>query len=751
MGSIGDFRLENQHIAVIVTDSKVALGFAESGGNLVDAAPHGGEDAMNQVFLYLDDTFPRQAIYEHVEATSTEGEEAAVTARGHDSVDPAIKIVTEYRLRSASSSILIRTTITAGDKPLSDFEVGDVIQWGHSEHFMPGQGFKFKGRHVAPWVAGVGPQVSYGYTTRDRELTGPSGSSWTDTILATLHLLPLQSASVERHLVVGNNGDVASLLPAIHELRSEPAAQLEGFVKGHAAYTRVVATDTGGRPLAEARTSDDGAYRLLLPPGDYLVHAEWAGQSVPPLPVSLGTAGTSLDLTLPKPADLDFVVMERNKDGTLVPSPAKITIRGQAPTKDPDLGPKHRNTAGNVVISPNGQGHALLPSGSYVISASRGVEFDLAQAQVVLAPGETERVELVLSRVVDTTGYLSADFHQHSLFSTDSGLAARDRVIANLAEGVEVAVATEHNQVVDLGPVVAELGVSSLIYPVVGVEATTETVGHFNAYPLSRLGGALHKPAPRVEGKRPDEILRVLRALESRLVIQVNHPRSGKNGYFDLVGWKPGSAPPAGTALDFDAIEVVNAKRWGDADSSLKDWYWLLSQGHKVTATGNSDSHAVFTEECGYPRNFLRMGFDEPERVTPEAILTAIKESRDVLVTNGPFVTLRVRGESAIGRTLAVRPGEVVPVEVIVQAAPWVDVDRIELLENGRPKGEPIAVTAGRDQVVRYRATWNLSTKRDSFFVVVVRGDDSLDPVVPTQDRPVMPLAITNPLWLKTR
>src|SRR5258708_33954012 len=72
-GKRGDLRLENGKVAFIIDGPGSALGFADSGGNLIDAVPLGRcggatcRDSIKQVFGYLDDSFPRPPLYDRVE------------------------------------------------------------------------------------------------------------------------------------------------------------------------------------------------------------------------------------------------------------------------------------------------------------------------------------------------------------------------------------------------------------------------------------------------------------------------------------------------------------------------------------------------------------------------------------------------------------------------------------------------------------------------------------------------------------
>lgn len=769
-GTIGDFRLENEQVAFVVTDAPIAFGFADSGGNLVDAARRGGRDSISQIFLYLDETFPRQALYDSVTVGRAEGDLASIVSTGHDSADPRVHIVTEYLLHAADGFLTIRTTITnTGPTAIAGYEIGDAISWGQAEHFAPGFGFLFGTKIEAPWLAGVGDGVGYGYTARKGTLGGTHGSSWSDPILGVYELAPGLPVAVERYLIVGARGDVASVVGRIHALRDEETATLSGLVSedGGAplANARVEVWDASGKPCAIAESGDDGAYAVKLPIGDYRLGVGAPGRtalaqnaggmysSPDPTAVHLPHEGARHDFTVGKPSTIRYHVTADDRPGG---SPAKLTFKGVAPTTDPYFGARYRAAgAANVVLTPSGDGTITVPPGTYTIYVSRGIEYDLGEQQVPVAAGETALLTVELHHVVDTTGYLSGDFHQHAIPSPDSSVALGDRVVANLAEGVEVAIATDHNQITDYAAAAAIIAADAPLRTVVGLEATTETEGHFNAYPLTRHPRAGRGGAPNVHEHTVPEIFAMLRGLESDIVLQVNHPRSGKSGYFDYAGFDPAAADAQGAKVDlgFDALEVVNGKRIDSFPRTLRDWFWLLSHGHIVTAMGNSDSHAIVGEECGYPRNFLGAGTDDPRALTDDALREIVKQKRDIIVSNGPFVTVREPGtkKSAIGRTFVRRPREAFDLDITVQAAPWVDVTRVEIYANGALYGKPIAVKTPRTDVVRYHATQHLAAQADTYFVIVVRGDASLEPVLSPSDFPVTPVALTNPIWLSIK
>ena len=50
---------------------------------------------------------------------------------------------------------------------------------------------------------------------------------------------------------------------------------------------------------------------------------------------------------------------------------------------------------------------------------------------------------------VDTGDYIGADLHLHSGGSLDSSMSTEDRILSSVAEGLEYAVSTDHNFIVD--------------------------------------------------------------------------------------------------------------------------------------------------------------------------------------------------------------------------------------------------------------------------------------------------------------
>ncbi len=104
----------------------------------------------------------------------------------------------------------------------------------------------------------------------------------------------------------------------------------------------------------------------------------------------------------------------------------------------------------------------VAPSlGEVRVVASRRPEYALAEATVDIADGGTSRLDLALGRVVGTSGYIARDLQQHTARSADAGVSSAARLVWNAAEGVECAVASEHNLASDLQQDVAALRLES--------------------------------------------------------------------------------------------------------------------------------------------------------------------------------------------------------------------------------------------------------------------------------------------------
>lgn len=756
---IGDYRLFNRDVEVIIDSLDGKQGFAASGGNVIDARTRPrGVDALNQTFLYLDDTFPRQAYWRSlvIDPPGKDGS-ASITVEGDDTNASTIHARTTYRLAPRGAVLTLQTTVTnTGSASVEGYELGDCLQWGKTEHFAPGTGYEMHGKKLKlPWVVGIGDGVSYGMFSAASEMASFSGASWTDVIHKTVTLGPGESASYERYFVVGL-GDTTSVLQtySTHAPPGAPPLQL-GRVHGRVSQTNgesVLHAELtffkDGQPFATTKCTANGLYDATLPTGDYEVEVLGPGlRSKEKERLHVGLDG-SKSFLVESGGRIRFFIREVTPQKR-VGIPAKLSVYGMDGLPNPIFGkPFQAAGAMNVALSLDGAGEVRLPAGKYKLYASRGLEYDLGEAEISVASNQRYDVTFDIRRVIDTTGYISADFHQHQRNSFDSAMSLEDRALTNLAEGLELIVPTDHDFATDYTPVLKAMGIADKLLTVSGVEATTHTLGHFAAFPFAPTPNAPRAGAPDTWNKKVKDIFADLRAEATDKVIQVNHPRDDSTGYFHLqhLDTTSGTSADPDFAWDFDAIELLNGKRVKDAEKVVLDWMNLLATGKRVTATGNSDSHNVVFQEVGYPRNFIRMG-----DFSPQALVDAVKTRHAIVATNGPFIELFAGEASApaqVGDTLVVKkPGEVI-VRYKVQAAPWVDVTSLELWQDGK-KIHTQAIPPAKTPL-RAEGMHRITVTKTSYVFAIARGTKPLEPVLPTyRNRPALPFGFTNPIYFE--
>ncbi|MFO1395323.1 MAG: hypothetical protein U1F09_16365 [Steroidobacteraceae bacterium] len=75
--------------------------------------------------------------------------------------------------------------------------------------------------------------------------------------------------------------------------------------------------------------------------------------------------------------------------------------------------------------------------------------------------GATTPVTLQVARVTDSTGFIGADYHVHSIDSPDSKVTKVERVVSMLAEGVDFFTPSDHESRQNFSPTIASLGASN--------------------------------------------------------------------------------------------------------------------------------------------------------------------------------------------------------------------------------------------------------------------------------------------------
>ena len=774
IGRPGDLLLENDEVVFVIDRLGSGAGFAEGGGNIVDAADaRVRKDELGQQFTYFGE-FPRQGVYSVLTSGTLAAGAAWIEARGTELYDANLEVTTRYTLQASDRALLLETTVKntgAGAAEVPGF--GDVIQWGGTEKLAPGKVRGFKGRSSGSYVGGVGRYTSYATTSVEGTIGGTSGGSWTDTtVRAGTALGPGEQITFARIFLVGERADTSSLVselmqsagsrqslgnvkidlkPSPGEASVEVAADARIAVRDPAGADVLTIHAAGSPPRLEAQLPV-GRWVLAYAGGGGRTGADTAGVDV------AANAETRAEITVTRAANA--AVRCANANGSAMP--CKVTFERADGGPLPDFGPAHAaGPARNQATTADGRVDVALAPGAYRVTASRGPEYALAQEDMTLAPGESRELRLSPRRVVDTAGYLACDFHQHTLLGADSPVTTRDRIIANAAEGVEVAVASEHNVIADLQPVVRALGLERDVVSIAGDELTSDASlhpwGHANVFPLPFEPTKPRGGAPAVRDRTPGEIIDELRgAGPAAFVFQVNHPRSGQSGYFDRLAFDPGTGAGTAAGYDgrFDALEVWNGRNVQARGKVLRDYFALLRTHHPVTATANTDTHSIVGQEAGYPRTYVRVNLDSQLETwgadRTAQVVRGIKTLRDVVLTNGPMLRVTANGAPVGG----IARGRLVKVKVHVESAPWVVVDEVRVLrasEQGEVQRTDITQKPTSGGALAADAVLEVQVPNDDAIVVIASGTRPMSPVLSAaagESSEVSPWAMSGAIWV---
>ena len=397
----------------------------------------------------------------------------------------------------------------------------------------------------------------------------------------------------------------------------------------------------------------------------------------------------------------------------------------------PALGPgAHGFASGRSVYLLDGHGDVSLPPGEYRVTASHGTGWTLHRATVTLTAGAVVEARGTLRSVVPP-GWVAADLHLHSSPSPDSRVTLAERVGSLVCNGVDFAVATDHNRITDLRPAARAAGIDGVLVTAIGDEITSAGSalwGHFNAFPLAPVGEAVapEDAVPPYYDLDPRALFAGARAAGAS-IIQVNHPRMPPGiGYFDLTGFDAATGRARDSfAEGFDAVEAFNGI-WLETPAKVRegamDMVGLARRGMRVTTTGNSDSHRLVYEEAGYPRTWVRAA--PGDRATlGERVFAAIARGETV-ASSGPLVMMELLNDG--------HQGDLV-VHIVVTAPAWVPVERVELWQDdvvARHWNVNAPVTDG----VRFETTTVLRFDRDVVVTAWAEATAPLPDVLPYRD-----------------
>jgi hypothetical protein len=698
-----------------------------------------------------------------------------------DDVDLPVEITTDYTLAPGDNYVTVETTVRNTDPtdPVETFLSDWLGGSGQVELFQSGYGFGepmvTTACALCNFVAWSGEDeadgVSYGYIHDIANTTTFADSGVIIPILGTSAILallgvappnytidPLDEITVTRYFAVGD-GSVGAIVDIRNQILALTTGTLQGTVTRGGAPVEGVDVAVLGDPLdgpgtqknvvSHYRTAEDGTYSGTLPPDDYTVRVNLDGHlagTPDPASVTVTAAGTTTqDFTIPEAGRVRVTIVDESSASIA----GKVSFVGFDPFPDPGnyqqvAGLVDNNTgvfgdifkdgltfglAKVVFVDQTGDsGEVFIEPGDYQVVVSHGAEYSVFKQDITVTAGALTTVNAQIARVIDTSGFISADFHSHTIESPDSEVTHEERIISMIAEGVDYFPTADHEFRLDMAPVVASLGVGDLISVVVGNENTSPDYGHWNAWPLTIdptkvNNGALDwaKEAPAGQDfpsfgnymMPPAEIHSSLLADPGVETLQLNHVYTffGPEGLAIDTGLVPPQHtqdelarrldPAIANLFDdgFTALEILNGTTRDDIFENfigrdLGDWFNLMNQDIVRTGTANSDTHKTVKTQAGGPRNMVASPTDDPGALG--AIAETLSENVNAgrtIGTNTPFVEVTTEATStgdtgglALGLpTLISTTDGAATITVEIQSPLWAEFDKVEYYINNVP------------------------------------------------------------------
>ena len=729
-GIVGDFLIRNDRIEAVIAHAtplrKANMGTfwgAENvtPGCLYDLTLRGA--ANDQITVFSPSRQQGKVSYVRISKDGSDGE-AIVEVVVTSTVSGALFKRHEYILKDGWQGVLIRSTIrNEGDK-LVDGPVTD--KWTN---------FRSRGKIGSiEWADSIDPADKAGYAYA--WLPGKDGQ----IPPGTARLKPGDEIRIERFLAVGRSpAEAVGLVANQLELKTgELSVQLKENDGGPVSTGRLEVS-TGGQVIP-AYPDDDGRIRLLLPQGKASVIFVDHGRMSMERDFTVGAKNVELTLELEPRSGITFEV--RKQDGSF--SPCKAQFIGIDGTPSPNLGPTDRaHGCRDQYHSESGDFYVALAPGKYRVVLTRGIEHDHFEKEVILLPGKTVKVETTLRRTVSSPGWVSTDFHNHSTPSGDNVCGTDDRVINLAAEHIEFAPTTEHNRIYDWSPHIQKLGLSKEISTVSGVELTGSGA-HINAFPLipepyrQDGGSPVWVDDPRINAIN----LRELHGHRPDRWIHINHPDMVENFIDRDKDGRPDGGFSGIVSL-IDAIETENfrqatilegapfriTRRAAREQVTINRefvWLQLLNKGMKMWGIAVSDAHHVHGNGVGGWRTYVRSSTDDPEKIDWKEISRRAKAGQMILTT-GPY--LEVETADGVFPGGHARANGEIDLKVRVQCASWIDIDRVQVLVNGR--AEPTLNFTRKshpkwfsDGVLKFDKSLRVSLDEDAHLVVVAYGEN---------------------------
>ncbi len=406
-----------------------------------------------------------------------------------------------------------------------------------------------------------------------------------------------------------------------------------------------------------------------------------------------------------------------------------------------------------VVYTRDGRATIGVQPGKYTIYATRGFEYGLGKREIEIERGRTAHVRLQIRREVPTPGLVSCDTHIHTVTHSGHGDATIDeRMITIAGEGIELAVATDHNHHTDYSRPADRTQLRDRFTAVIGNEVTTKK-GHFNAFPIDA-----GSPPPDYKLEDWPQLMQSIRSTPGVRVVVLNHPRNIHSDFQPFAAANFGAVTGEdrrGPGFTFDAVEVLtSAALQSDLMLLYRDWFALLNHGYRVAGVGSSDSHDVSRFILGQGRTYVACRDDQPADINVDEACDSFLKGK-VFVSMGLLAQMTVNDRFAAG-DLATGLGAEVHVTVTVLGPTWTNADRVELFANGDKIREQ-RIDNALNCVEKAKIAWTIPRPpHDVHLVAIASGPGVTAPywAIPKPYQPTSrawaPRVIgsTNPIWI---
>ncbi|HZE97606.1 MAG TPA: CehA/McbA family metallohydrolase [Planctomycetota bacterium] len=765
----GDYLLRNDKVVAVVGDTvpgrNANMSCKAVQGAVIDFTLLDTNNDQLSVFYphgYRNTVVPQATKAEIVAAA---GPEVILRVTRPATDKEPIEAVTEYSLKDGETSLRVTTKYrNSADSP-SKLRASDKMRCDQTFAQSPEGELDFVTFYDKWFGAAYGVVRKSGKLHTNGKFGGMfelAGGTWidypdlgADPRERTMMLPPGGELTLVRFLVTGRH--TAEVQLAARELLGQPQRRLV-----------VSVVDVQDKPIAGADVVLlQGLQEVSAGATDELGHAVFSTIGDHPT-IEVSQTGrvkrvASVDASMQSKVTVEMgprsqVVFDVS-DGAGRPLACKVQFIPVEETLPVNLGPKQRASGClNLYFSPRGRFDVPLPPGKYYVLISHGPEHDAAWRSILLKEGETLPLRAALPHVVNSAGWISADFHNHSTPSGDNTTETESRLVCLAAEGVEFAAATEHNRIISYKEILKTLGLDKALATSDGIELTASPLPlqHHNAFPMLEKahqqdgGGPLIGPSPFAQIQRLFD-----HDAGAEKLVQQNHPDIGWL-FYDADGdgkpdlgfgtykfthvievWAPG-------VLDMKPLRTVGVEV---RNNVIFNWLQLLNQGFRIPGVANTDAHYCF-HESGRIRNYVKSPTDDAAEIREMDVVRESKKGR-IIMTNGPFLEVSLNGAFPGDDLRLEGPGRL---KIRVECPNWIDVDRVQVFVNGRREPTLNFTRAANPGMfhrgpLMFQEEVAVELKADAHIIVVAVGEQStMGPVMgPNADQPCV---VSNPIYV---